>query len=54
MIYILLYATDVPLGPSQKLPEGFAGRVESEMSRSGKEGTLVVQAELMVWAKGQK
>lgn len=54
VIYILLYATEVPLGPSQILPEGFAGRVESEMGRSGKEGPLVVQAELMVWAKGQK
>lgn len=52
VIYILLYATNAPLGPSQIIPDGFAGRVESEMSRSGKEGTLVVQAKLMVWAKG--
>lgn len=46
VIHILLYATSAI--PSQILPEGFTERVESEVGRSGKEGTSVVLA------KGQR
>ena len=52
VIHILLYATSAIL--SQILPEGFTERVESEVGRSGKEGTSVVQAELTVLAKGRR
>lgn len=48
VIHILFYAANAPLGPSQILLEDFAVWVESEMSRSEKEGTLVVQTDLMV------